>query len=98
MSYDLDWLENEVSEKKVVQEEISPEEQKIIPERKIDLKILDESLERTTGFNIPNIHISQDDLWLLYRLKFGKGTRAKRSVLLPQFTEAFSKNLKELKD
>ncbi len=79
------------------QEEILPEEQKILPERKIDLKILDESLERTTGFDIPNIHISQDDLWLLYRLKFGKGTRVKRSILLPEFTEAFDKNLKELR-
>jgi len=84
------------------QEEISQEEKKIeikktLPERMIDFKILDESLERTAGFNIPNIHISQDDLWLLYRLKFGKGTRVKRSVLLPQFTEAFNKNLKKLK-
>ena len=70
----------------------------IAPERKIDLKILAESLERTTGFNIPNIHISQDDLWLLYRLKFGKGTRVKRSILLPEFTEAFNKNLTKMKN
>ncbi len=90
MSYDLDWLENEVSEKKV-------ENEKILPERMIDLKLIDESLERTTGFNIPNIHISQDDLWLLYRLKFGKGTRVKRSILLPEFTEAFNKNLAKMK-
>lgn len=55
-----------------------------------------ESLDRTTGFDIPNAHITQDELWLLYRLKFGKGTRTKRSVLLPQFTEAFKKNLKEM--
>ena len=49
------------------------------------------------GFDISNVHISQDDLWLLYRLKFGTSTRNKRSVLLPQFTEEFNKNLKEMK-
>ena len=62
----------------------------------LDLKI-SKSLDRTTGFDISNVHISQDDLWLLYRLKFGTSTRNKRSVLLPQFTEAFNKNLAKLK-
>ena len=85
------------------QEVISQEEKKIeikksLPERKIDLKILDESLERTTGFNISNIHISQDDLWFLHKLKFGKAPRIKRSILLPQFTEAFNKNLAKMKN
>ena len=85
-------------EKKIISPEVRlielPEKLKI---GAVDLDLLDKSLERTTGFNIPNIHISQDDLWLLYRLKFGKGTRIKRSILLPQFTEAFNKNLKKLK-
>ena len=85
------------------------QEKKIFPERlnesqvqpkkwKIDLDLLNKSLDRTTGFDISNIHISQDDLWILFRLKFGKGTRAKRSVLLPKFTDAFNKNLKEMKE
>jgi len=60
------------------------------------LDLLSKSLDRTTGFDISNIHISQDDLWLLYRLKFGTSTRNKRSVLLPQFTEAFNRNLAKM--
>jgi len=59
-----------------------------------ELNLLSKSLKKTSGSDISNVHISQDDLWLLYRLKFGKGTRAKRSVLLPKFTEAFNRNLK----
>ncbi|KKN58634.1 hypothetical protein LCGC14_0550010 [marine sediment metagenome] len=62
-----------------------------------DLDLLSKSLDRTTGFDISNVDISQDDLWLLYRLKFGKGTRNKRSILLPQFTEAFKRNLAKMK-
>jgi len=62
-----------------------------------DLDLLSKSLEQTIGFDISNVNISQDDLWLLYRLKFGKGTRVKRSVLLPQFTEAFKRNLEKMK-
>ena len=61
------------------------------------LDLLSKSLDRTTGFDISNIHISQDDLWLLYRLKFGTSTRVKRSVLLPQFVEAFIKNLNKIR-
>jgi len=37
------------------------------------------------------------NLWFLYKLKVGKDTRAKRSVLLPQFTEAFNRNLLKMK-
>lgn len=101
----------EESKKVDIQEEkkISPEPEKKIdsliesldrPKKlkigSIDLDLLSKSLERTTGFDISNIHISQDDLWPLYRLKFGKGTRVKRSVLLPQFTEAFNRNLAKM--
>ena len=80
------------------QEEIPPEEVKKIP-KKFEIKKnspekIDSLIE---SHDISNVHISQDDLWLLYRLKFGKGTRNKRSVLLPQFTEAFKKNLAKLK-
>jgi len=59
--------------------------------------LLTKPLKRITEFDISNVDISQDDLWLLYRLKFGKSTRNKRSILLPQFTEAFKKNLAKLK-
>jgi len=62
-----------------------------------DLDLLSKNLERTTGFDISNVRFSQDDLWLLYRLKFGKGTRVKRNALLPQFTEAFNRNLNKMK-
>lgn len=71
-----------------------PKKLKIAP---ADLDLLSKSLERTTGFDISNVDISQDDLWLLYRLKFGKSTRTKRSVLLPKFTKAFNKNLEKMK-
>ena len=70
---------------------------KLIIGSEIDIDLLSKSLDRTTGFDISNVDISQDDLWLLYRLKFGTSTRTKRSVLLPQFTEAFNKNLNKLK-
>lgn len=62
-----------------------------------DLDLLSKSLDKTTGFDISNVNISQDDLWLLYRLKFGKSTRVKRKILLPQFTEAFTRNLAKMK-
>jgi len=42
------------------------------------------------------LEISQDDLWLLYRQKFGKGTRIKRSELLPKFAEVFKRELRNL--
>ena len=64
----------------------------------LDLDLLGKNLDRTIGFDISNVNISQDDLWLLYRLKFGTSTRNKRSVLLPQFTEAFKKNLAKMKN
>lgn len=41
--------------------------------------------------------ITQDDLWFLYRLKVGTGTRVSKKRLLPKFTEVFNKNLKKLK-
>ncbi len=84
------------------QEKISPEVERLIEKPKklkigfAGLDLLSKSLDQTTGVDISNVDISQDDLWLLYRLKFGKGTRVKRSVLLPQFTEAFKKNLAKL--
>ncbi|GAH49785.1 unnamed protein product, partial [marine sediment metagenome] len=83
-------------------EKIFPEVERLDDSKKLkigstDLDLLSKSLEQTIGFDISNVNISQDDLWLLYRLKFGKGTRTKRSVLLPQFTEAFIKNLNKMK-
>ncbi len=107
----LDKLEkfkkSDTQEQKIIkksQEKTSPEVGRLIEKSKklkigfAGLDLLSKSLDRTTGFDISNIHISQDDLWLLYRLKFGTSTRNKRSVLLPQFAEAFNKNLKELKE
>ena len=79
---------------RLIEPQIQPKKLKI---GSTGLKLLSKSLDRTTGFDISNINISQDDLWLLYRLKFGTSTRVKRSVLLPQFTEAFKKNLAKLK-
>ena len=103
-------ISQEEKKPEISQKKIAPEPEKMIdlldepqiqPKKlKIgytDLDLLSKSLDRTTGFDISNVHISQDDLWLLYRLKFGTSTRNKRSVLLPQFTEAFKKNLKEMK-
>ena len=81
MSYDLDWLENEESKEK------SLPEKKISKPRKIEITTL---LESEKEVNWDNLNISQDDLWFLYRLKFGKGTRDKRSVLLPKFTKVFN--------
>jgi len=78
----------------LIESEIKPKKLKI---GSVDLDLLSKSLEKTTGFDISNVDISQDDLWLLYRLKFGKGSRTKRSVLLPQFTEAFNRNLEKMK-
>ena len=43
-----------------------------------------------------NLTLSQDDLWFLYRLKFGKGTREKRSFLLPRFEKVFVRNYNEI--
>jgi len=93
----------EIKSEKKPHEKISPEIERLDEQPKklkigsTDLDLLSKNLERTAGFDISNINITQDDLWLLYRLKFGKGTRNKRSVLLPQFTEAFKKNLAKLK-
>ena len=42
--------------------------------------------------------ITQDDLWFLYRLKFGKGTRMKRADLLPKFAKIFNRNLEGVKE
>lgn len=101
----IEEFEKSQEEQKIETKKITPELEKLIdslPKPKklkigsAELNLLSKSLDRTTGFDIPNIHISQDDLWLLYRLKFGKGTRTKRSVLLPQFTEAFNKNLEKM--
>ena len=39
------------------------------------------------------MNISQDDLWFLYRLKFGKGTSVKKSTLLPKFFEIFKREM-----
>lgn len=44
-----------------------------------------------------NMTITQDDLWCLYTVKFGKGTRDKRAILLPKFSEVFNKNLNEMR-
>lgn len=89
----------------IIPEKTSPEPTKIdklIESKKLkigytDLDLLSKSLDRTTGFDISNVDISQDDLWVLYRLKFGKSTRIKRSVLLPKFSEAFNRNLTKMK-
>ena len=109
MFKDFDSPKKEVQEAKKIEKIISPKTEKSVdslidpliqPKKLIiasDLDLLDKSLEQTIGFDISNVKISQDDLWLLYRLKFGKGTRVKRSVLLPQFTEAFKKNLEKMK-
>ena len=45
-----------------------------------------------------NMKITQDDLWFLYRLKFGKGTRMKRADLLPKFAKIFNRNLEGVKE
>ena len=70
------------------------EEKKIPP--KVETKIMQKSEKSHEQPNWNNLTISQDDLWFLYRLKFGKGTRIKRKELLPKFTEVFNKNLKYL--
>lgn len=44
-----------------------------------------------------NMTITQDDLWFLYRLKIGEGTRNKRTILLPKFSEVFNRNLNEMR-
>ncbi len=76
MSYDLDWLENEKLEKeslqeskkpKKISEKISPEVERLDDSKKLkigsaDLDLLSKSLDKTTGFDISNVHISQDDL------------------------------------
>lgn len=49
--------------------------------------------EEETKIDWDNITITQDDLWFLYRLKFGNGTRMKKSKLLPKFAEVFNKSL-----
>ncbi|KKM14966.1 hypothetical protein LCGC14_1700830, partial [marine sediment metagenome] len=82
---------------KLIESQVKPKKLEIGSEIDIDLKLLTKPLKRITEFDISNINISQDDLWLLYRLKFGKSTRNKRSILLPQFTEAFKRNLAKLK-
>lgn len=69
--------------------------QKSITPKKIDKKSL---LQKKLDTEFSNINISQDDLWILYRLKFNKGTREKRSLLLPKFTEVFTRNLNEIKN
>ena len=44
-----------------------------------------------------NINISQDEIWFLFRLKFGKSTRLPKKKLLPKFTEVFNRNLNEMR-
>ena len=44
-----------------------------------------------------NMRITQDDLWFLFKFKTGKGTRDKRSILLPKFSEIFNRNLNEMR-
>lgn len=43
------------------------------------------------------MQITQDDLWILYRLKFGRGTRQSKKDLLPIFTKIFNRNLTNMK-
>lgn len=50
-----------------------------------------------TKLTFDDIGITQDDLWMLYRLKFHKSTRRKRAELLPKFVEVFNRDFKKLK-
>ena len=81
---------------KFQKKEISPRKiKKILPEVKI---ISEEKLPKIIeDIDFLNMRITQDDLWFLYHFKFGKSTRTKRSILLPQFTETFNRNLNEIK-
>ncbi len=88
---------NEIKKRAELREDLIKKKLKI-GSANLDLDLLGKNLDRTIGFDISNVNISQDDLWLLYRLKFGTSTRNKRSVLLPQFTEAFKKNLAKMKN
>lgn len=80
--------------------DVSQEEKKIskvqkpIKHKETEKKLLPK-MDREVNWD--NLNINQDDLWFLYRLKFGKGTRIKRRELLPKFTYVFIKNLNELK-
>ncbi len=100
----MDLLERmqKLKEQQESQKKESPEEKKIAvqEERKISkpqkIEIMT-SLEIKKESDWDNLNISQDDLWFLYRLKFGKGTRIKRSKLLPKFAEAFNRELNEMR-
>ena len=58
-------------------------------------KTRDKSINET-NVDFSNMKITQDDLWFLYRLKTGKGTRLPRKDLLPKFTEVFNINLNKI--
>lgn len=80
---------------KFKKKESLPEVKKIEVQEAKKISIIDEKIEKEIDWD--DINISQDDLWFLYRLKFGKGTRIKRSILLPKFKEVFIRNFNELK-
>ena len=62
------------------------------------VKIHKEKLPRIKeDIDFSNMTITQDDLWFLYKFKIGKGTRNKRTILLPKFSEVFSRNLNEMR-
>ena len=50
-----------------------------------------EQVEPEIDFSTANI--TQDDLWFLYRMKFGKYTRETKAKLLPKFAKLFKKEL-----
>ena len=79
----------EESKKAKIQEEKKVKIKESIPKEKLP-KIRE-------GIDFSNMTITQDDLWFLYRLKIGEGTRNKRTILLPKFTEVFNKNLNEMR-
>ena len=73
------------------------EESKKLDEIEVE-KIPKEKLPKIReGIDFSNMTITQDDLWFLYRLKIGEGTRDKRTILLPKFSEVFSRNLNEMR-
>ena len=71
------------------------QDKKILPEVKIIPKKKLPKIREDIDFS--NMTITQDDLWFLFRLKTGEGTRVKRSILLPKFSEVFNRNLNESK-
>lgn len=83
---------------KKYQESIKMEEKRIKPitkPKKILSMFPQKISDKSKKDEFSEMTISQDDLWFLYKIKTGKGTRMKKKELLPKFMAVFEREVQK---